>query len=120
MDYPVEFDRIPKARYQKLSMVSPEISQQLAAKSAARVEQSEEFGSRKRKIDTYVEQKALKRVSLNEEKFLARRRELNAEKEDEEAIEEQMNPEKGIDKDFYLEEVLKITKDYFNLLASNN
>lgn len=120
LDYPVEFDRIPKAKYRQLSLVSPEIAQQLAAKSAERVEQSQDFSRRKRKINTYVEQKALKRVSLNEEKFLARRRELNAEKEDEKAIEKQMNPGKGIEKDFYLEEVLKIARDYCNLLASNN
>lgn len=120
LDYPVEFDRIPKARYQNLALVTPEISQQLAARSAQRVEQSEDFASRKRKINTYVEQKALKRISLNEEKFLARRRELSAEKEDEEAIEKQMNPDKGIEKDFYLEEVLKIARDYCNLLANNN
>lgn len=120
LDFPVEFDRIPKARYQKLSMVSPEISQQLAARSAARIEQSEDFQSRRKRIGTYVEQKALKRISLNEEKFLARRRELSAEKEDEKAIEEQLNPDKGIEKDFYLEEVLQITLDYYNLLASNN
>ena len=120
LDYPVEFDRIPQARYQQLSMVNPEITQELASKSAQRVEQSEDFSSRKKRINTYVEQKALKRISLNEEKFLERRRELSAEKEDEEAIEEQMNPDKGIEKDFYLEEVLKITRDYYNLLAKNN
>ena len=120
LDYPVEFDRIPQARYQQLSLVSPQITQELASRSAQRIEQSDEFTSRKKKIKTYVEQKALKRISLNEEKFLARRRELSAEKEDEEAIEEQMNPDKGIEKDFYLEEVLKIARDYCNLLASNN
>ncbi len=120
LDYPVEFDRIPKAKYQQLSLVSPEIARQLAAKSAERIEKSQDFSKRKRKINTYVEQKALKRVSLNEEKFLARRRELNAEKEDEATIEKQMTPGKGIEKDFYLEEVLKIARDYCNLLASNN
>ena len=120
LDYPVEFDRIPKARYQELALVTPDMIQKLAAKSSDRVEKSKEFARRKGKIDTYVEQKALKRVSLNEEKFLARRRELSAEKEDEAAIEEQMTPGKGIERDFYLEEVLKITRDYFNLLSSNN
>jgi carboxyl-terminal processing protease len=120
LDYPVEFDHIPKANYRQLSLVNPEIAQELASRSAERIEQSEDFARRKRKINTYVEQKALKRVSLNEEKFLARRRELNAEKEDEEAIEKQMNPGEGIEKDFYLEEVLKIARDYCNLLASNN
>ena len=118
LDYPVEVARIRQASYRRLPLTSSAMTEQLAAKSQARIEQSEEFAKRKRRIATYVEQKNLKRFSLNEEKFLARRRELNAEKEDEKAIEKQMESKKGIEKDYYLEEVLNIAVDYCNLLAS--
>lgn len=120
LDYPVAFDHIPEASFQRLSMVRPGFAEILGKESNKRVEASEEFAKQIRKIQQYVEQKNLKKVSLNEEKFLARRRELNAEKEDEKTIEKQMTPGKDIERDYYLDEVLQITVDYMNLLASNN
>ena len=81
---------------------------------------SEEFQKEIKKIAKYVELKALKTVSLNEEKFLARRRELNSDKEDEEVIEKQMVPDNEIERNFYLDEVLRITTDYMDLLVGKS
>ena len=70
-----------------------------------------------RKINFYVEQKNLKTVTLNEAKFLERRNQLNSEKENEKAIEKQVLPSREIDRNYYLDEVLRITSDYVELLG---
>jgi carboxyl-terminal processing protease len=89
----------------------------LRSKSLQRIESSEDFAKRRRQIENYVAQKALKKVSLNEEEFMARRKELSAEKEDEKTIEALEKNE--IERDFFMDEVLKITSDYVELLGSN-
>ena len=81
---------------------------------------SEEFQKEIKKIAKYVELKALKTVSLNEEKFLARRKELNSDKEDEDVIEKQMVPDNEIERNYYLDEVLRITTDYMELLVGKS
>ncbi len=116
LDYPVEFDRIPEASYSGYSMVPAEVLKKLQAESLKRVDASEDFDREERKIEQYVKQKERKSVSLNEEEFMARRAEMSAEKEDEKAIEEQINGEKEIERDYYLDEVLEITNDYMNLI----
>jgi carboxyl-terminal processing protease len=120
LDYPVEFDRVPKASFKGYSMVDPEIKEVLQVKSQERVNASEEFADEIRKINNYVEQKGLKSVSLNEEKFLARRKQLDTEREDRKAIEKQVLPDREIERNYYLDEVLRITADYMNLLGKNS
>ncbi len=117
LDYPVEFDRIRKANFQAYDFGDPQVTSTLTRRSKERLAMSDEFNEQVRKIKKYVEQKNLKSVSLNEEKFMARRRELNAEKEDENAIEEQLAPNREIKRNFYLDEVLRITTDYVDLLG---
>jgi len=81
---------------------------------------SEDFQKEIKKIAKYVELKALKTVSLNEEKFLARRKELNSDKEDKDVIEKQTIPNNEIERTFYLDEVLRITTDYMSLLEGKS
>ena len=71
------------------------------------------------KIAKYVEQKKLKTVSLNAEKFKARRKELNADDEDKNLIEDQLDSDNRIEREFYLDEVLRITSDYVDLLSQH-
>ena len=71
------------------------------------------------KIAKYVEQKKLKTVSLNAEKFKARRKELNADDEDKSLIEDQLDSDDRIEREFYLDEVLRITSDYVDLLSQH-
>ena len=116
LEYPVEFDKISSARYESYGWASDEVKKALQIRSAKRVKASEKFAKRIRRIDEYVRQKDLKTVSLNEEEFLARSRELRAEREDEKVIEEQVSGNKEIKRDYYLDEVLEITADYMTLL----
>jgi carboxyl-terminal processing protease len=116
LDFPVEFDKISRASFPELEMASADMKKTLQQKTNSRIKDSDDFQKQIRRIAHYVEQKNLKRVSLNEEKFLARRKELNAEKEDEKTFEEQIESGKEIERNFYLDEVLRITSDYVDLL----
>ncbi len=118
LDYAVEFDRIGEAPHDMFSLTSDQIKQKLNERSQLRVDESEDFTKRKRQIQNYVEQKALKKVSLNQDEFMTRRKELSAEKEDRKTFDDQVN-KKTIERDYYMDEVLKITTDYLNLLPTN-
>ena len=120
LEYPVEFDRISAADFQPYGWASEDIKQALQIRSAERVSSSDKFAKRIKRIEEYVRQKNLKSVSLNEEEFLARSRELRAEKEDEKAIEDQISGNKEIKRDYYLDEVLQITADYMTMLEKKS
>ena len=120
LDFAVEFDRVPRASFAAYDFSRPEITKALRDKSSSRMNESEDFQKEIKKIAKYVELKALKTVSLNEEKFLARRKELNSDKEDEEVIEKQMVPDNEIERTFYIDEVLRITTDYMSLLEGKS
>ena len=56
---------------------------------------------------------------LYEQKFMADRNDLNAEKEEEKEFEEQNDSNRPVIKnDFYFQEVLAITQDYLRLLKT--
>ena len=95
LDYAVEFDRVQSATYTPLNMARKEMVANLAERSKARRQKSEKFQKLERDVKNYIEQKERKSVSLNEEKFFARRKELNADKVDEETIEEQVKSGRG-------------------------
>ena len=120
LEYPVEFDRISAAKYESYGWASDDVKKALQIRSAERIKESEKFAKRIRRIEEYVRQKNMKTVSLNEEEFLARSRELRAEKEDEKAIEDQVTGNKEIKRDFYLDEVLEITADYMAMLEKKS
>ena len=116
LDFPVEFDRIRRATFSPLTMINSEMIRDLQAKSATRTSASEDFTKLNGKIAKYVEQKKRKMVSLNADKFKARRKELNADEEDKNLIEDQLDKDDSIEREFYLDEVIKITADYMDLL----
>ena len=120
LDYAVEFERVPAAKYLRYKMVAPEITKMVASKSQARVSESEDFAKLVKNIDRYKAQKEKKKISLNEKQFFAERAELDAEKEEEKQLEEHVQPDDEVVKrDFYFNEVLAVTVDYFNFLQDN-
>ena len=116
LDYPVEFDRIRRAAFSPVTTISPELISKLQTKSAERISAEEDFIKLNKKITKYVAQKKLKTVSLNAEKYKARRKELNADDEDKSLMEEQLENDDSIERTFYLDEVINITSDYMDLL----
>ncbi len=121
LDYPVAFDRIAPAQYQNMNAVNPALCDQLRQVSQQRVLASAKFQEVIRNVARYEEQKAKKSVTLNREKFLKERAELNADKEEEEAIEKHSEMNDGvIERDYYLDEALAITTDCLNLRHAGN
>lgn len=120
LDFPVEFDRVPKLKYQNFNQVNDDIVNKLKELSQPRIEKSEDFQRVSRNIERYLEQKSKKYVTLNEEKFMKEREELNADKEEREQLEEiaNGNKEEGIERDYYMDEALAITVDYIQLLGN--
>ncbi len=117
LDYAVDFDKVPTARFSALNLVTNESLEKLRQRSEERRQASEDFVKRQKDIGLYIDQKDKKSLSLSEEKFFARRKELNADKEDEKMMEKQANPGE-IKRDFFMEEILSITVDYMEDLAS--
>jgi carboxyl-terminal processing protease len=101
-------------------MVSDGIVEALGGQSKQRIGESEEFAKLLRNIDRYKTQKAKKRVSLNEQEFMAQREEIDADQEEEKQFEEQALPsDEVVKRDFYFNEVLAIAADYVRLLENN-
>jgi len=120
LDYPVEFDRVKGLNFNRQGDVGPALCQQLQQLSQQRVQGSESFQKLIRNIARYEEQKSKKIATLQEEKFLKERTELNADKEEEETYKKlnDSSKKKGIERDYYLDEVLGVTADYLNLEAA--
>jgi carboxyl-terminal processing protease len=118
LDYALAFDRVEKAPHEQESLVDAGIIEQLKTLSAKRRESSDGFKKVLRDIERYEQQKSRKTVTLNEEKFMAERAELNAEKEEEKELEESSHSRRIVfdTKSFYNQEVLEITLDYLRLV----
>ncbi len=119
LDYPVDFDHIRPANYRTIPMTSSQLVDLLSERSASRRNSSDEFQKQRGNISKYVENKDLKSVSLNEAKFLARRKQLSADSDEDKAIAEQMSTNE-IQRNFYLDEVLHITSDYVDVLSGRS
>ncbi|MCE5267530.1 MAG: carboxy terminal-processing peptidase [Planctomycetaceae bacterium] len=116
LDYALAFDKIDPARFQRFDDVDPGVCDQLRKLSQQRVMASEKFQKTLRNIARYKEYKAKKYQTLNEEQFVKERAELNADKEEEHVLEKHSGLNNaGIERDYYLDEVLAITADYVTL-----
>jgi carboxyl-terminal processing protease len=116
LDYPVDFDRIPRAQYETFPMTNPQMIESLEKQSESRINSSADFQRQAERIRKFVENKNLKSVSLNQAKFLARRRQNGDGSDVEKDVMEQMGSNK-ITRDYYLDEVLRIASDYLGSLS---
>jgi carboxyl-terminal processing protease len=122
LDYPVPFDKVAATPYEKFDLVSPTVVGSLKEKTTERMKQSDEFKKLARDIELYIEQKAKKEVPLNEEKFMARRAELDSEDAEEKIVDDQANghgTDEVFKRNYYNNEVLNITLDYLKLLGKD-
>jgi carboxyl-terminal processing protease len=117
----VPFDKVPAAGHAKFDAVNPNIVSSLKDLTTERLKQSDEFKKLSRDIERYMEQKTKKEVPLNEEKFMARRAELDSDREEEKTFEHQANGSETevVKRDYYFNEVLNITLDYLKLLGKD-
>jgi len=118
LDYALPNDQVQRAKHSDYKLVDSNILAQLRTKSAERVKASASFDRLMRRIDLFRRQKDEDFVSLNREKFLKRREEIDAEQEEEDKILDQQLPKKEVfHKDYYHEEVLNISRDYVEAVA---
>ncbi|HVX10205.1 MAG TPA: carboxy terminal-processing peptidase [Pirellulales bacterium] len=117
LDYALAFDKVGVAPHDDLAMVDEKTVEQLKSASAKRRETSDGFKKVARDIDRYQQQKSRKTITLNEQKFLAERAELNAEKEEEDQLDDLSHSRRTVfdTKSFYNQEVLEITVDYLRI-----
>ncbi|MGH7135406.1 MAG: carboxy terminal-processing peptidase, partial [Pirellulales bacterium] len=120
LDYAMAFDKVAAAPHEDLRMVDDKLVEQLNAASAKRREQSDGFKKLLRDIDRYQQQKSRKAITLNEQKFLAERAELNAEKEEEDQLDDLSHSRRTVfdtqgHQGYYNQEVLDVTIDYLRV-----
>ncbi|MGB0599563.1 MAG: carboxy terminal-processing peptidase [Rubripirellula sp.] len=121
LQYALEHDTVKAARHEIYSMVPPDLLGDIRQRSMKRVSEDEEFQDLLRRVASYVDQKEQNEVSLEEVAFFDRRKELDAQKEEEEEqVEAQLNSEKIYRDNFYNKEVLNIAHDYIDSLRKQN
>ncbi|MHC4402048.1 MAG: carboxy terminal-processing peptidase [Planctomycetota bacterium] len=121
LDYPIAFDQVEPASFDKLSMVDEAIRHRLSDLSSQRRKESEGFQKVLEKIKRDQELREKKTVTLNEAKFMAEIERRKAEREEKDAIQHPLEhlgdpSENGIERDYYLDEALAITVDYLKLV----
>ena len=117
LDYALKFDSVLPLPHENYPNASPKTIEELRRRSAARVEQSEHFKKEKQRIARYLERKD-EPLTLNKEKFLAERDELNTEKEQEEMFDDlQANDKPVFPQSAYNDELVAIALDYLELLG---
>jgi carboxyl-terminal processing protease len=120
LDYPVAFDKVPAVPFRRYAVVSANVVSTLKELSQQRIDRSGDFTKVQKNIQRYEEQKAKKEVPLNEKKFVARREEFDADKEEEKTFDENERGSPEVFKrDYYGNEVLAITLDYLRLLGKD-
>ena len=120
LDFPIAFDTVRVLPHDRFSMINPATVAQLQANSKSRVSSSEEFAQDMKRIRQYEERKDRKTVTLNLEKYLAERAELDADKETEKTFEKLQGDRPVFDtKDHYNLECLAVSLDYLRSLGSN-
>jgi len=117
LDYAIDFKRIESSDFEPYGMVGAQIITQLRDASLKRVNQSKEFARLLKRVEAYEARKARKRISLNEKKFFEEGD--DADKEEEERLVEEQTEDEKIVRDYYLDEVLTITRDYVNELGNS-
>jgi carboxyl-terminal processing protease len=118
LDYSMEFDKVDPAEYDRVHQVDRTVLDQLSKLSIERRKESEGFRKVNRQIEQYLRLKERTSVPLNEEKFMAQREEIRAERDENARIQERLE---GAERpvfdmeDFYNQELLAITLDYLRL-----
>lgn len=120
LDYALEFSRVEPLPHDNFHMFDSKLVDGLRQRSHNRIANSEYFSKEDRQIKRYEEQKDKKTVTLNQEKFLKERAELDSDKEQEKMFDDMNDPKRPVfEMDGYGEEALDITVDYLDLLGAN-
>jgi carboxyl-terminal processing protease len=117
LPYALDFNDIPAARHETTQQANGEIIRNLTEASAARRKASPDFQKLEKQIAAYRKIKDRKTMPLEEKKYRQMRDALQADEKDKEAAGDRLTKEdRGIERDFYLNEVLAVTRDYVTAL----
>ena len=120
LDYALKFNQVDPLPHDNFHMVDSGIVDGLRTRSKARLSNSDFFKKVDREIGKYKELKAKKTVTLNKDKFLKEREELDNDKEQEKMFDAMTDPSRPVyDMNGYGTEALDIAVDYLDLLGSN-
>ena len=121
LDYALKFDQVAPQPHDNYHLATSEIVKQLRDRSAARVAKSDFFISEKQKIEELVKRQKEPTVTLNKDKFLAERKAVNSEKDQEQMFNDLEDKDRPIFPTTpYNEEVMAIGLDYLDLLNAQN
>ncbi len=112
LKYALDTDRVDGARHDIYNLVPSDMLAELRRNSEQRVKADEEFVDLIRRVQLFVKQKEENTVPLEETAFMERRRELDAQKEEEKEAEEQETDKAVYHDTFYNREVMNIAGDY--------
>lgn len=118
LDYAIDFQRIPATDFTPVNLTSSDLIKRLRSASEQRVGESGEFAKLLSAIERYRERKARKAVTLNEAKFLEEGK-GDLDKEEQAQLEEELDGDNKIKRDYYLDEVLQIARDYVQALQAD-
>jgi carboxyl-terminal processing protease len=120
LDFALKFDRVLPMQHINYPLAGANVLEELRRRSAERVKYSEYFQAEARRIESYRERMKDPTLTLNKEKFLKEREELNTEKEQEELFDDlQSNDRPVFAKTPYNDEVVAIALDYLELLGDS-
>ncbi len=120
LDYALKFDRVLPVPHDNYHDAGGQVIQELQRRSAERCAKDDYFKAEKHRIERYAERKEDPTLTLNKEKFLAERAELNTEKEQETLFDDlQTNDRPVFPKTPYNDEVVNIGLDYLELLGDS-
>jgi carboxyl-terminal processing protease len=119
LEYALPFSKVTPVSFAAFDMVNAELLTALRERSEKRIAASEDFKKVNESIARYLAQKEQKTISLNEEKYFAVRANFDASKEEEKELEDSQSEKQGIQRNYYLDEVLSIAADYVGALSDN-
>ncbi|MEM9657580.1 MAG: carboxy terminal-processing peptidase [Planctomycetota bacterium] len=120
LDYAMKFDRVLPLPHESFHYAGGQMIEELRNRSQARISESDYFINERKRIERYKQREQDPTVTLNKEKFLAERAELNTEKAQEKIFEDmQMNDRPVFASTPYNDEVVAIALDYLELLGDS-
>jgi carboxyl-terminal processing protease len=120
LDYALKFSQVDPLPHDNFHMVDSRMLDALRQRSQNRIGTSEYFTKVNKEIGHYKKIKDRKTVTLNKEKFLKEREELDNDKEQEKLFDAMTDPTRPVyDLNGYGKEALDIVADYLDLLGAN-
>jgi carboxyl-terminal processing protease len=117
LDYALKFDRVLPLPHDNYRYASAQVIAELKKRAEDRETKADYFVAEKRRTERYLAKKD-QPITLNQEKFLAERKEFDADKEQEKMFEEiSTNDRPVFPRNPYNDEVVSIALDYLQLLG---